>query len=291
MTEATGSSLLTENLPPPSPAGGNPPPAPGTAAEAIRTVQDGPPEYIPPKFWDPDKKSPKIEDLGKSYMNLEKLLGREKIPVPMSETDEEGWTRWYAAAGRPETPDKYEFKRPELPSDLPYDDETEKSFRTWAHANGLNKKQANSLYDAYVKTQVERHGAYHTSVKQAKSKVEQDLRREHGQQYEGKLALAKTALREFYDPDYIEYLNETGQGNDPRVIRAWIRVGEKMSGETKLKGATPDAPNSQDLDKAITEFRTKHSDALFKKEHPEHDLRVAEYNKLFQMRYPEMAAR
>ena len=57
-----------------------------------------------------------------------------------------GGPRWPA--------DKYEFKRPELPSDLPYDEETEKSFRTWAHINGLSKKQASNLYDGFVKTQL-----------------------------------------------------------------------------------------------------------------------------------------
>lgn len=292
MSDSTGSSILTENLPP-VPAGNPQPHAQGTAADALQQVQDGPPEYIPAKFWDMEKKSAKVEDLGRAYVNLERLVGREKIPVPQSETDEDGWTRWYTAAGRPETPDKYEFKRPDaLPTDLPYDDEAEKSFRTWAHVNGLNKKQANNLYDAYVKTQIDRHSAWDSGQKQAKSKIEQDLRREHGSQYEGKVSLAKSAIREYADPDYIKWLDETGQGNDPRVIRSWIRVGEKMSGETKLRGNPAEAPaNPADLDKAITEFRSKNAEVLYKKEHPDHDVMVKEFNKLFQMRYPETGGR
>jgi hypothetical protein len=275
----------------PSAAGGNPSPdAPRNAAQAALAdaqEQGDIPEYIPEKFWDRDRKAPKIEDLGRSYKNLEKLLGTEKVPRPTSDDDEEGWERWYAASGRPDSEDKYEFKRPELPSDLPYDEEAEKNFRTWAKANGLNKRQASNLYDAYAKTQMERHAAYHTGQKQARSKIEQDLRREHGQQYEGKVNLARQAIREFADPDYMRWLDETGAGNDPRVIRSWIRVGEKMSGDTKLKGAPAADRNEGDLKTAIANFREKHKDSLWKKDHPDHDLRVREYNKLFQALYPD----
>jgi hypothetical protein len=36
------------------------------------------PEYIPEKFWDPTSNAPKIEDLGKAYVNLETHQGKLK---------------------------------------------------------------------------------------------------------------------------------------------------------------------------------------------------------------------
>jgi len=290
MTEATGSSLLTETGSPPA-AGGNPAPQLNAAQQALADAQEFNeiPDYVPPKFWDKTTGKPKVEDLGRSYLNLEKLLGREKVPVPVDDNDEEGWNRWYAATGRPEAPDKYEFERPDLPQDLQYDEDTEKSFREWAHINGLNKKQAKNLYDAYVKTQVERHAAWHNGQKQSRAKIEGDLRREYGNQYDGKVNLAKTAIREFADPDYLAWLDESGMGNDPRMIRAWIRVGEKMTGETKLKGTPAPQAAPQDLDRAIADFRDKFKDALFNKDHPNHDIRAEEYNKLFKARFPSQS--
>ena len=277
-----GSSILTSDLPPP-PA----PPAPGTAEAAVKDVQDGPPEWAPAKFWDPQTKSIRTEDLGKGYQNLEKLLGREKVPVPTGDDDEEGWQRWYAATGRPEKPDDYEFKRPDaMPDGLDYDEEMEKEFRQWAHINGLNKKQANAFYEGFVKRQVDRHAAYHTHQKQARAQIEMDMRREFGGQYEGKVQIAKAALSKYADPEYLRYLDETGLGNDPRTIRAWIKIGEEMSGTTKLKGAAQPEMAPADIDKAISDFRGKNEKALFSKEHPDHDRVVAEYNKLFQMKYP-----
>lgn len=277
-----GSSILTSDLPPPPP-----PPAPGTAEAAVKDVVDGPPEWVPAKFWDPDKKAPKIEDLGRSYKSLEQLLGREKVPVPTSDDDEEGWSRWYAATGRPEKPDDYELQRPDaLPPGLDYDEDMEKDFRQWAHINGLNKKQTKAFYDGFVKRQVERHAAFHTHQQQARAQIEGNMRREYGAQYEGKVATAKAALSRYADAEYLKYLDETGLGNDPRTIRAWIKIGEEMGGATKLKsGAAPEmAPG--DVDKAISEFRAKNEKALFSKEHPDHDRLVREYNKLFEMKYP-----
>lgn len=283
--------MLTQGADAPLPAGGaggNPAPSLDAAQQAVLDAQNGPPEYIPEKFWDPSSKAPKVEELGRGYINLEKLLGREKVPRPVSEEDEEGWKRWYDAAGRPEAPDKYEFKRPDgLPSDLPYDQEMEDHFRTWAHINGLNQRQAGNLYDTFVKSQLERHSAWETGRKQERAKIEGDLRREYGGQYEQKVNLARVALRQYADPDYLRWLDESGMGNDPRMIRAWIRVGESNVGETKLKGNAPAAPAVQDMDRAISEFREKYKEALFKREHPDHDMRVKEYNRLFEARYGE----
>lgn len=287
MSDNQGSSILTADVP--ASAGGNPAPQLNAAQQALADAQEvnDIPEYIPAKFWDKDRKTAKIEDMGRSYQSLEKLLGREKVPVPTSDEDDEGWNRWYAAMGRPEDPEKYEFKRPDLPNDLPYDEDTEKAFRNWAHKNGLNKRQANNLYDAFVKTQVERHAAYNDHQKQSRAKIEIDLRREYGNGYDGKVNLAKTAIREFADPDYLAWLDESGMGNDPRMIRAWIKVGEKMTGETQLRGKPAPEAQPADLDRAIADFRDKFKDALWNKDHPNHDQRNKELRKLYETRFPD----
>lgn len=290
MSLDAGSTILTEGAAPAgaggNPAGGAPASPPDGAQAAIQQVQDGPPEYIPAKFWDPDKKAPKIEDLGKSYQNLEKLLGREKVPPPLNDEDAEGWDRWYKASGRPEKADDYEFERPAaLPKGVEYDEATEKSFREWAHINGLNKRQAKNLYDGYVKTQIERAAEYEKYQTQAQAQAKDALQREYGAQYAAKIQKAQAALSKYADPDYYKFLNETGQGNDPRMIRAWIKIGEEMAGDERLKGAAQPTAAPEDLDRSIASFRTQHQKALYDRDHPDHDLRVKEYNRLFEARY------
>lgn len=278
----SGGTILTSGL---SPAAV----APNGGAPAVPAVADGPPEYIPAKYWDAEKKAPRIEDLGKGYQNLEKLLGSEKVPVPTSDEDQEGWDRWYKATGRPDKADEYEFdKGTEYPTDLPYDDQMETSYRAFCLANGLNKKQAAAGYGMYVKTQIERYAAHSTAQKQKLGEVQHALQREHGSQYEGFLGQAKTALQQYADPDFKAMLDETGLGNDPRMIRVFGKIGKELGvGGDKLKGAAPQAASAADLTAAISDFRAKNSKVLFDKDHPDHGRRVSELQALYQQKFAE----
>jgi len=282
LSEAAAAAPPMENGTPAAGAVGGAAPVNGAAP-----ADDAIPEWVPKKYWDAEKKSARVEDLGRAYTNLEKLLGREKIPVPVDENDDEGWQRWYNAAGRPEAPDKYEFQRPELPPDLPYDEDTEKAFRAWSHSNGLSKKQAKNLYEGFVKTQIERHAGWAKEQQQRKAELEAGLQREYGGKLEAVKAQAGSVVREFADPEFREFLDQSQLGNDPRMIRFMAKVGAKMQGETRLKGAPPAAPDIKDYKTAIADFREKHKDALFDRDHPNHALRVQEYTRLFQGAHAE----
>lgn len=290
MSEGAGGSFLSEAAAAAPPMENGTPAAGAVGAAPVNgaaPAEDAIPEWVPKKYWDAEKKSARVEDLGRAYTNLEKLLGREKVPVPVDENDEEGWQRWYNAAGRPEAPDKYEFQRPELPPDLPYDEDTEKAFRAWSHSNGLSKKQAKNLYEGFVKTQIERHAGWAKEQQQRKAELEAGLQREYGGKLESVKAQAGSVVREFADPEFREFLDQSQLGNDPRMIRFMAKVGAKMQGETRLKGAPPAAPDIKDYKTAIADFREKHKDALFDRDHPNHALRVQEYTRLFQGAHAE----
>lgn len=277
-TTGGGSTLLTEGV-------GNPQGAQIDAkVEAIPASSR--PEYFPEKFWRDGR--PDHEGLAKSYSSLERLLGYEKVPVPKSEDDAEGWERYFRAAGKPEKAEEYEFKveREKLPQNF-YDEEAEKSFRQWAHANHLNKRQAANLHDAYVKAHLERHKAWEDHQKQTKAKLQTDLMREHGAGYEGFMKGAKGAISRYSDPDFLQYLDESGLGNDPRLIRAFGRIGKEMMGESRLAGAAKPTVSAGDLQAAISDYRKANHDALNKKDHPDHERHVAHMAELYRKLYPD----
>lgn len=245
----------------------------------------GRPEWFPEKFWRDGR--PDNEGLAKSYTSLEKLLGSEKVPVPRSDDDQEGWDRWYAASGRPKEATEYAFEKPsELPEGF-YDETAEQSFRDWAYQNGLNKRQAANLHKAYVKTQLERHQAWNDQQRQIKARLQTDLMREHGAAYEGFLSGAKAAVSKYSDPDFQKYLDETGLGNDPRMVRAFGRIGRDMMGETALRGKPKVEVNTGDLDMAISDYRKQHHAILMDKGHPDHDRILSKLNELYRKRFPE----
>jgi hypothetical protein len=269
--------------------GGNPSGADAAIAAAL--LDQGRPEYIDEKFWDPEKKTARVEDLGRSYQSLQKLLGSEKAPVVTNWDDPEQRERWYKAAGRPESPDKYEFKRPDqIPKGLSYDEDLEKDFRTWAHVNGYNQWQASQMYEKFVSRAIDKHVAWEKSREEDKARVHRELQREYGNQTEARVNEAKSILQQYADPDFYTYLNETGQGNDLRMIRFLTKVARDMGEDRRLKGGGPtQIPQAEDVDKAIANFRGKYGDGLksplMDKNHPDHDQRVREFNSLFEKRY------
>lgn len=295
--QTNGSTLLTER------GGGTPAPSQQTApAQTPGTVQTSATTELPSLYIDLDDdlkslssiskftKDGKLDAraLAKGYTNAEQLLGREKVPLPKTDED---WERWYAAAGRPEAPEKYEFKRPEkLPDGMTYDEDLEKGFRAWAHGNGLNTRQANGLYEMYVKQTVERQAAWHQGQMKAREDAEAALRREWGRAYDGNIALARGAIQQYADPDFQAYLSQTGLGNDPRMVRAFANIGKAQMGETALVGQPQGTGMTpRDLDTAIADFRGKHWEALSDRSHPEHARLNKEYARLFEQRFAEEA--
>ena len=93
-------------------------------------------------------------------------------------------------------------------------------------------------------------------------------------------------MAKYADPDYLREMDESGKGNDPRVIRAWARIGDQMLGSTQLKGA-PQPEGSGDPKADIADFRTKYHDALHTKTHPDHDLRVNQLRERFERAYKD----
>lgn len=287
----SGSSILTSGIPPPSaPAngnGGNPPEQTATQ-QAIQAAQR--PEWIPEKYWKADKNEADYEGLAKGYTNLEQLLGREKIPKPLSDEDQEGWDRWYAASGRPDKPDAYEFKRPDkLGEGQQYDEELEQDFRATAYGMGLNKRQANGLYEKFVQNQIKRYEAYATSKKQQRAEAEANLQREYGGKYDAALQQAKVAMANYADPEFRQYLEESGHGNDPRMVRFLMRIGKEMQGDTRALGKPAPQVNTADLERTIREFESKNSSALFDKSHPDHAALVKERNRLYEAKFGDDA--
>ena len=277
-----GGSILTEGVGTPQ---GN---QLDTSQQTTTPAAGERPAYLSERFWKDGKAD--VEALATSYTSLERLLGSEKVPVPKSWEDKEAADRWYKAAGRPDDINGYEFEKPEKLPEGFYDDTAEAAARQWFHENGLNKTQAKNLHAAFVKTNLERHAAYQDQQRQAQEQVKAALIREHGKEYEGFEKAAKAAIAKFADPDYIKWLDESGAGNDPRMIRAWGRIGKSMMGETTLKGTPPVSINAGDIEKQISDLRRTNSDALNNKTHPDHARIMAEMTKLYAQRFPDQQA-
>jgi len=176
---------------------------------------------------------PMPKALAQGYINAEQLIGREKIPMP--KTDEE-WMNTYNRLGRPETAEEYalavdETFDPAAQEVLKLDIE---DIRPAFHAAGLTNKQSAEVFKFYSTRINQKIEEVKEHAEEAKKKAEVVLRAEYGQGYEGKMILANRAAEALGGQELIDLLGATEVGSHPAAIKAFIKMGERMSEELGL---------------------------------------------------------
>lgn len=165
-----------------------------------------------------------------SLRNLEKLLGREKLPLPKDEADADGWNRVYDALGRPENPDGY--KLGELTS---ADPEFAKAAQSWFHEAGLGGRQAAKLaehWNAYVEQTIQAQQA--EAATRAKNELA-EVQQEWGAQFDAKAEQGRRAARTFgLDGDALKSLE--GALGTKRMLTLLSDIGGKLAEDTFVEG-------------------------------------------------------
>lgn len=130
-------------------------------------------------------------DLLNSYVNLEKLVGGDKVPWP-KDGDEAGWNALYAKMGRPEKPDGYKIPIPEgVPGDFA------KSASEAFHKHGLSAKQAEGLGGWWNETMKAQHEAAETAFDARVEKEFGEVKAAWGGAFEQNAEIARRAARQF----------------------------------------------------------------------------------------------
>jgi hypothetical protein len=225
------------------------------------------------------------DDVLKSYVNLEKAMGKERLAVPEPDQDINEWDGW-GRLGTPETADGYDLKVPEGMEG--YSQELSDWFRSAAHDAKLPAHMAQRLHDGFVQRAIEQS---HSQVLDTQRQIEDwnaEIRREYGTAYEDKIGLAKRAVRAFGSDQLINILDTTGLGNHPDMIRTFARIGGELSSGAQFKeaessgrfGMTP-----ADAQEAIAEIRN--NPGLMDKGHPEYKVLNDRLTQLYEVAYPD----
>lgn len=170
-----------------------------------------------------------IPSLAKSFVETKKSMGNA-IRIPKADAKPEEWDAYYTKTGRPESPDKYEFTRPQLAEGAKYDEDLEKEFRTMAHKAGLQPRQAQVVLDSYNEFSAKRMQAIAPQWAESEAK----LKTEWGAKYDKNMAIALEAVKENGGDGYREFLDNSGVGNHPEQIKFVAAMGQKIA-ELKAK--------------------------------------------------------
>lgn len=155
-----------------------------------------------------------------------KPLGKDATP--------EQREAFYRALGKPEKPTEYAFPKVE-------GIERDPKFVEWAqntlHKIGIPKEmgeQVAAQFDAFTLEMVK---ANNEAVAKAKTDAETKLKTELGAEYPAAVELTKRFLTKYAKPEDTAFLEESGMGNHPALIRMIVDFAKKTGEDTSLPRA------------------------------------------------------
>lgn len=134
-------------------------------------------------------------------------------------------------------PEKYEFQAAE---GVELDTEALKEFEPVAREMNLTNEQAQKLVDVYPKilagVQQRQAEAWQQTTEQWAADVKAD-KEIGGDKLPSNLSAAQRALDQFGTPELKTYLNDTGLGNHPDLVKAFVKIGKAMSEDGMVTGS------------------------------------------------------
>jgi hypothetical protein len=229
---------------------------------------------------DPSIKSfTNVNDMAKTIIHAQRLIGAEKIPLPGKTATDEDWANVWSRLGRPQAPSEYELK---FENPVFADNELE-SFKQSAFEAGLNNRQVERMAKFLDEAVSGARSSRSEMTEKAVYEAEQELRQEFGQAFDQRMALALNAATQLLGDasllDEIELADGRMLGDHPQIVRMFAKLAEQI-GEDQLLGETSELiMTPQEATQRISEM-TRRDSPYWDKLHPEHDTYVAEVLRL-----------
>ena len=222
-------------------------------------------------------------DLFKSYSELSKLMGHDKIALPRKTKegtwDPEDTTRFYEQLGRPK-----EAKAYEAPKDVQIEANHLAGLQTIAHKANLMPAQFEIIAKEVSAILGQEKAAQDKAAKEAFESSQAALRQKWGNAYEQNAKLANAVLQAgITDKAQVARIIEK-LGNDPDLIEVFATIGTKLSEDSlDLKAAKGPLMSPQEAKQQISTIMADPNHPYFKAEHPDHKFWVEKVYELNQM--------
>jgi hypothetical protein len=164
-----------------------------------------------------------VENLARSYVNAQRLIGADKIPMPVNPSDED-LDRIYNRLGRPETPDGYQIS----PDGNIVTEDLAKDFADFSHKLRLTPEQAQGIMDYYRSSVEQTSAGSAEQAEQFRQTTEEALKSEWGRAYDQKLTQAVNAAKEFSNPEIFDLQLSDGSrlGDNPDFIKTFANIAD-----------------------------------------------------------------
>lgn len=194
-------------------------------------------------------------DAVRGVLSLRRKLSNA-VAVPAKDAPEEEWSAFYNRLGRPEAPDGYTIaRREDLPEHLTAaDPERERSFLELMHKAGASAKTVQAAFDWYYDQLVATDAAVRRQRDEGRQRIETQLRRDWGADYDRNVEYARRAADAYASPEFLRRLDETGLGNDPAFLETFARIGRQLGEDDMIAGTPPAGATRQKLEERQREL-------------------------------------
>ena len=229
---------------------------------------------------DPSIKSfTNVNDMAKTLIHAQRLIGAEKIPLPGKSATDEDWANVWTKLGRPQSPSEYQIQ---FQNAALADGELE-GFRQSAFEAGLNNRQVERMAKFLEDTVSGANAARSEMVEKAVYEAEQELRQEFGQAFDQRMSMAYKAAQQLLGDtemlDEVQLADGRMLGDHPQVVRMFAKLAEQIGEDQLLGEASELIMTPQEANQRIAEM-TRRDSPYWDKLHPEHDTYVDEVLRL-----------
>lgn len=191
-----------------------------------------------------------FEGAMKSLASAERMVGKDKIPIPNEASSDVEWDAYFVAGGRPNTAGDYNLTRPEeLPEEY-YNQELATAAQELFHKIGLSKKQADALFTFNNNTVITQLAKNVQDAELEAGTLKDGLYSDWGNAFEQKKHMGNVAIETGTNGD-VEFKERLTVkfGNDPDFIRFASNLGGKFA-ETGSPAAAS-IPTPADIQESI----------------------------------------
>ena len=227
-----------------------------------------------------------VENLARSYVNAQRLIGADKIPMPVNPTDED-LDRIYGKLGRPESPDQYGIAA----DGNIITEERATEYADITHKLRLTPDQAKGVLEYYRSVAENDMTTMANTNAQAMEQSAAALQAEWGDNYDAKMQSAQKVVDQFEAGNIMEMqlADGTKVGNHPDVIRAFAKIADfrqtVTSEDTVSEGTSSLGMSVQQASNEIQAIMGDRTHAYWDKKNPTHGQAVERMQQLMEMQH------
>jgi hypothetical protein len=184
--------------------------------------------------------------------------------------------------GVPESSDKYDLKLPDIHESFKWDENRLKDTKAKMHEAGLTTEQANAVLGLFANELKSFYPDHSKVAHENKAKLVEEYGSELA--YERNIAYATKSIREFGGDEFVNYLETTGLGNHPAMVKFAAKIGRELAEHGGMEPASGElAIGKVEAEKKINAIMNDKTHPYFNKTKAGHEEAVEEMQRYYQI--------